>query len=131
MKYSSNTKRYIRGPCVGCVLCVQGINPVNIYQNTSAVNSIKHQLHNFEVKMVKEVLNHEELQKELQKAGDMFVIVYLFDSGNLTGQYGKLKAISEMAMLAREHTNVLFLQVLIFESYEPHQYCQLWDIITV
>ena len=62
--------------------------------------------------MVKEVLNHEELQKELQKAGDMVVIVYLFDSGNLTGQYGKLQAISEMAMLAREHTNVLFLQVL-------------------
>ena len=81
--------------------------------------------------MVKEVLNHEELQKELQKAGDMVVIVYLFDSGNLTGQYGKLQAISEMAMLAREHTNVLFLQVLIFKSYEPCQYCQLWNIITV
>ena len=72
-------------------------------------------MHNSGVKMVKEVLNHEELQKELQKAGDMVVIVYLFNSGNLTGQYGKLQAISEMAMLAREHTNVLFLQVYIFK----------------
>ena len=58
---------------------------------------------------VNEVKNYNDLTKELGKAGDMVVVMYMYD------QVPMRNTIFEMEVMARDHSNVKFLKGAINE----------------
>ena len=58
---------------------------------------------------INEVKNYNDLTKELGKAGDMVVVIYMYDEVPMRN------TIFEMEVMARDHSNVKFLKGAINE----------------